>query len=671
MRVALVVAALFWATATPDSTAIGLEAFPLRIVWDLHISPETEHVTEWLARQGWCWAVEVPPHAAPEQVLGLKNAGFVVVGQIHAHPETRIWHWSRQNMATPDIEAFVTLIRQANEEAPRIQFFMEDDSAGVGFSAAYLRNPPASHAAAKAMFDEYLETAMDAARCFPDVVPWAMAGFAGTSHHYARHGARCIIIERANDDVEDLQTAIAFARGAARQFGCEWGIDLSLWWGVIYGCAHNLPASFYKRHLWLSYISGAQVFRIEGGDLLVTPNGPTCVAGTVAEFASRACVLPPGKADAPVAVLLPQDHGWMTPAYWRTANESWNYARLPYRQGDRGIDGFFGAAFPSSVYAQDPFPKGAYAEEEPPASPFSLSCITPEFAHEPGQVWRAAPPILFGAYKNRRDAYADFTVNGIDPSPYRPMGDTRWGDVLDVITDDATVDAMAAYKVLIILGRVLMTDSLRERLLRYVEHGGSMIWAAGVASPVEDRLVGALIQPELRAGREWQWRNEDFQREAFRYCPVVLNQAGQDGLEMVAKTRSGQPLVLSHRIGRGIVYTCLVPWFEAGHTPLSRLALRLFDEVIRPLQPVVVEGPPAAWTCAKTEEALYVAIANHDDAVWKGNITARNFSESIDCCTDIIENETIGFENNSGGIKIDIDIKPFDVRVLQFKYLKK
>jgi hypothetical protein len=52
-------------------------------------------------------------------------------------------------------------------------------------------------------------------------------GFGETSHSYAARGVDLLLIERANDDVGDLSTAVAFGRGAARQYGVAWGIDLS------------------------------------------------------------------------------------------------------------------------------------------------------------------------------------------------------------------------------------------------------------------------------------------------------------------------------------------------------------------------------------------------------------------------------------------------------------
>ena len=173
-----------------------------------------------------------------------------------------------------------------------------------------------------------------------------------------------------NDDVDDLQTAIAFARGASKQYGCKWGIDLSLWWGVIHGCVQNLEPSFHRRNLFISYFSGTQAYRIEGGGLSLNPGTttPNKLGEAFDKFFTFASQTHPGQIETPVAIVLPEDNGWITPPYWRTNNEAWNYARIPYRPGDRGIDGFFGAAFPGSVYAMDPFPAGCYGQDNPPAS---------------------------------------------------------------------------------------------------------------------------------------------------------------------------------------------------------------------------------------------------------------------------------------------------------------
>ena len=76
---------------------------------------------------------------------------------------------------------------------------------------------------------------------------------------------------------------------------------------------------------------------------------------------------------------------------------------------------------------------------------------------------------------------------------------------------------------------------------------------------------GAAIQPELRVGRAWCWGTGEPVAEAFRYCPVA---GTGDGVEVLAATPAGDPLVLRRRAGTGAVVTVLVPWYEAGHAPL-------------------------------------------------------------------------------------------------------
>ena len=71
-------------------------------------------------------------------------------------------------------------------------------------------------------------------------------------------------VELTNDDVGSLAPALAFLRGAASQFGIRWGIDLSEWWGVIYGCVNDLPSSLHARAMALAYVAGASLVAVEG-----------------------------------------------------------------------------------------------------------------------------------------------------------------------------------------------------------------------------------------------------------------------------------------------------------------------------------------------------------------------------------------------------------------------
>jgi hypothetical protein len=77
----------------------------------------------------------------------------------------------------------------------------------------------------------------------------------------------------------------------------------------------------------LDIFSGAKAFRIEGGDLFWDHknNRLAELAKTVQDFSEFSKRISPDEPDVPFAIILPEDHGWMTPPYWRISNEAWNY----------------------------------------------------------------------------------------------------------------------------------------------------------------------------------------------------------------------------------------------------------------------------------------------------------------------------------------------------------
>ncbi len=522
---------------------------------------------------------------------------------------------------------------------------------------------PKTHAQAKAMFDEYLQEAMARVKKHPEVGVWGMTGYAPSAHHYARAGIKTILCERTNDDVEDVQTAFAFCRGAAKQFDCQWGLDFSLWWGVFYGCVHQLDASLYTRHLWLSWFAGAENYRVEGGGFIVgDPKNPLPIAATIDDWATKVRDIDPGTPDVPVAILMASDHGWMTPAYYRTTNVAWNYAMIPYRQGQRGIDGFFGAAFPGAIYAMDPFPFGSYAEDDPPATPYGLVAITPEFAPTEEDVYFAEPPVPFGRFRDRDEAREFIIGQDIDPSPYRPMGDTRWGDIFDVYVHDGPLDKLDDYPVLITLGQVPMDDALRARLIAYVEQGGTLVIAAGVAGPDDSALTGAKIAPELRVGRAWTWASESPVHDVFRYLRATLG----ENTGAIAQTPHGDPLIVRHTLGKGTVYTSLIPWFEGGNQPLSGVTLRLLDNVITTVQPVEVSGLPVEWLSTTSDGHRTVVVANHDGHAWAGTVHVKNVGEAFESCTEIRSGQPVEFTRDGKGATVELAVPAHDVKVVRW-----
>lgn len=651
------------------SEAVRKEPDPCYIVFDLDPDPKNQAVLDWLKRGNYCWGIEVPWQTPEERLHWLREQGWEVILHLYAHPATRERHHAYKKWPLPDIPEILQRHLSAakgNPEKVIWQILLEDDSAGVAHSQELLKAKPKTHAEAAAMLQRHLDETIAAARPFGNIKRWSVCGFAGTAHHFARQPEIDLVtVERANDDIEDLQTGIAFCRGAGRQYHKLWGIDLSLWWGVIYGVINDLPTAFHKRHLYVSWFSGAQHFRIEGGNLFWDrkSNKPQPIADCMDEFGQFIQKHPRGRIETPVAVMLPPDHGWITPPYWRTTNEAWNYARIPYRQGQRAIDGFFSIAFPGSNFAMQPFPFGKFESDDPPATPFALSTIAPRFAPAPEDVYDAEPPLPFGRYQSRKEAWEAFQKDQIETSHYRPMGQSRWGDIFDVLTVDADESILEQYQVLILLDQIKLDDVLLKKLTTATSKGMTLICAAGVVGPAQEEFIGAKIIPELRVGSAWKNRRGNWVNEPFQYVPVTRLQA-----DLVLESSNGAPLVITKKQGRGKVITCLIPWFEGTPCALNGIALEMLDQVISAVQPVQIDGLPIEWLSTVAENQYCVLLSNNSDQDWEGTVTARRVNASFQKCTELRSGQSLKTHNTENGAQVRLKLAPFDVGVVAWRH---
>jgi hypothetical protein len=555
----------------------------------------------------------------------------------------------------------------------------------VGFPYEQLAVPPPTHADAWAQFDNYLQRSQVlAAALMPGVPLIAQVGFAEQAHAHMARGAALALLERANDDVGDLNTAIAFGRGAAAQFNASWGVDLSWWWGVLYSGVNRLPGAFHRRHAYLAWAAGAAVVNVEGGDGLCDGSGTALPLGAelqafgelVRPLGGRG-VAPALAPVAPVLLVVPRDHGFSTRPYWLTQDQGYGYARLPPRVGDRGLRSFFQTAFPGAGFAQDPWPFGAFASDDPPASMWALSSLTAPYAPRASDVVEAPPYIPFGTFPNRTAAAADFAASGADPSPYRPMADSTWGNIFDVAVAGAGLAStgqraaapnnvfggaarppraqragapaaggradppppLMRYRVAIVLGPVNLTADLKAQLVAFARGGGHVVVAAGVVGPNDGDLTGLpSVAPQLLAGRAWRWaapRGGPQVNEPYRFVPAFVP-PGAPNVTVLATTAAsvdacagGAPCALATRflVGAGAVTTCLVPWFE-GVEGLSGLAEALLRDAVGAVAPLAVEwADGAGWPVDTVAAAgpgggaFTVVVSNNEGAPWTGAVT--------------------------------------------------
>lgn len=164
---------------------------------------------------------------------------FRLVAGIHASLETfqrQLYNGdscafnSFQEAFERELPAYIAIAGQA----PRPflwMCFIEDDSSGVGYPYTQLAAAPSDHTEAYDQFRDYIQRAIAFTMALgpptSNTPLVAQVGFGERVHVYFSQGVTLALIERANDDIGDLNTAIAFARGGARQFNAAWGVGKS------------------------------------------------------------------------------------------------------------------------------------------------------------------------------------------------------------------------------------------------------------------------------------------------------------------------------------------------------------------------------------------------------------------------------------------------------------
>ena len=276
-----------------------------------------------------------------------------------------------------------------------------------------------------------------------------------------------------------------------------------------------------------------------------------------------------------------------------------------------GLEGLFSYFFPGNTMARQPFPFGAFADNlNPPASPFALSAITPKYAPSSAkvclpcysaartsctvslrcaQVQYAECPVPFGRFHDRNQASASLHAAVEETSPYRPLAETRHGQVdvltLDVFAQPTAQATLTRYPSVVLAGYMpVLTLEQVQALTAYVCHGGVVVLSVAIIDNNHTAFTGVQLSGNLQAMRGFAWLDPSpvLVREAAIYAPLVRVGSGQT----LAETMSHSPLAVEHgvqcpggNLSSGTVVTIAQPWLEAESTPLSLLAQRVIQRV--------------------------------------------------------------------------------------------
>jgi hypothetical protein len=322
--------------------------------------------------------------------------------------------------------------------------------------------------------------------------------------HYAlQWGARCAFIEFSENGNPSFLTQIAFARGAARQYGkCfmtyqatmmgtgytdytprDFDLEAQNVWAT--GPQFGPSRQLYRRLLFTQYLAGstAMVFEhpqfmhvvaAKGADEYdLSPHGD--VLADLLEYDAK--YEQRGVAYQPVALLLDNLHGFSPPyhtcyAVGRSGMQTW--FSIPYERGDHQVYQMFMTIFP------------------------------------------------WCRQRIERNGY--------------PLVNTPFGDIFDVLVANPSTGPVAAqvlsdYRVAILAGDVRIDEALRQRLLAYVQAGGTLVANALHAEelslqlrdgrPLAECQGVAVTMKQVGAGRVICTPQSDLLDDGNRALPVL------------------------------------------------------------------------------------------------------------------------------------------------------
>jgi hypothetical protein len=339
----------------------------------------------------------------------------------------------------------------------------------------------------------------------------------GHSHYeaYAAEWGTPLVGLELGENIAFAQSKIAFARGAARQWGKPWSVQVSPWFhgscttggplrkegGYARGLDAGHSLSFYKR-LWLhAWFAGAA---------MVTPENSIAIFFEAAE------------------------KPWQLTAHGRAAAETFAFMRAH----DRGVP-YTPVAIVLDHYAGYNAYKGR---------PWGI------MANRPGDL-------------ETRDLFQHQLFPGSDHIHARPFPDnpeqsylrpTSFGEMFDVLLSSAKIDVLSSYPVLLLVGEITFDSDFTCRLFQAVRAGARLLLHPRHAEALGDDLdklegTGAVevlaewINPATE--RRSAISNPLLDRLKAEYLPIIVE--GDPVQYQINRTKRGWVIELLNN--RGVI----------------------------------------------------------------------------------------------------------------------
>src|SRR5207249_158735 len=272
--------------------------------------------------------------------------------------------------------------------------------------------------------------------------------------------------------------------------------------------------SYLRRHMYIAYMGGAHLVQIEPTVYFLSGTTYNPFGTTVDAFGDFALTRHPqntiGTPVVPLAIMFDYYSGFDTKhGPYNQANGVW-YQDIPYSSGDYMINNFFKVAYPNH-----------WLHGTTPGAPFS----------EPA-------------------GYKAFLAAGGDARPYEPMPTTRWGDTMDVTLNTATASVLSRYRIVALMGGVVIDTNLRAALQAFAQAGGTVVVNASQVTAADQSLLGVTLGGAMVSGGSSTWTATGtvYSEPAYTYEAVTVTTA-----TVLATTTGSAPLITSNAVGAGRV----------------------------------------------------------------------------------------------------------------------
>ncbi len=491
-------------------------------------------------------------------------------------------------------------------------------------------------------------------------------------HHLSADlGAECLFSE-GNCGLQNDQLRTAFIRGVAKQYSRKWFMYWSSWGGVdrqttTYDENGKLKTGFTPSlalRQWIgSFYSGADIC---GG-----PENPqlqcfyydknnkqhaTEYGKNLKKFSDFAFKRHPerGKPYVPVAIMLDYYHGWEPDKH-----RVWGGA-FPYTRNEQMIENFFAEVFPGN----DRSYKITSTEWNPKNNHYPWSCQQELFEMQEK-----------GAFDHR------IYEKGL-------RTDSPWGNSFDVVMDNCPIEVLNTYKVIIVLGELKITGKLREKLLAYVEQGGTLVLNSNHVEKDDLQLTGL----EFQGYREMLWETMCNQcGKLYRHSVGEVELARPVTAEVLVKAVGGyrwgvpdakriegydgaDPVAVSNKIGKGKVITTLIPYMQsASGEPMHSACCDLIDHIIQSVQPVKISGPAIEYMINEIPFGLIVTLINNGPdfwrkepcQTWKGKISIPNSATQEITVKELWTDQDVDIEKDDNTTFFSPEIPPFSFGIFE------